>query len=314
VAQKDLCDRAARAMFSLMKKCNNLSLPADLMLDLFDKTVLPVLTYGCEIWGHEMLDIVLKLQLKFYKCILRLKQSTPTMMVFGETGKYPVSVSIKTRMLCFWFKLCGSQDCNKLSNLVYQCLLHLYLVGNHKNHFLQSIENILNELGLTGFWTNQLNLNVNFNWFKEKVKFCLKDQYLHQWYTRIDNDDLYINYRMFKPNFGQDAFFTLLPNECMITLLKFRTTNNALPVNKLRYNNVVRGDRICTKCNVNEVGDEFHYLFVCPYFADTRKQYLPCYFWRFPNSIKYCNLFASNKKHLLLKLKHFVQVINRELR
>jgi hypothetical protein len=137
---------------------------------------------------------------------------------------------------------------------------------------------------------------------------------LHQWFTRIDNDDLYTNYRMYKPNFGQDAYFTLLPKECMITLLKFRTTNNALPVNKLRYNNIARADRICTKCNLNDIGDEFHYLFVCPCLTDYRKKYLPQYFCRFPNSIKFCNLFASNKKHILLKLQHFVLAINRELR
>ena len=310
VAQKDLCDRASRAMFSLMKKYNDLSLPVDLMLDLFDKTVLPVLTYGCEIWGHDVLDIVTKIQLKFYKCILSLRQSTPSMMVFGETGKYPVTVSIKTRMLCFWFKLCVSQYSNKLSCLVYKCLLKLYLSEKHKNHFLQ----VLNNLGLSIFWANQTHIDVDFVWFKGKIKQCLKDQFLHQWYTHIDNDDMYINYRMYKPKFGQDAYFTLLPQNCMITILKFLTTNNPLPVNKLRYNNIVRTDRICTKCDLNNVGDEFHYIFVCPAFVDDRKKYLSAYLCHYPNAAKFYSLFASNKKIQLLKLKHFVHIIIKELR
>ena len=58
VAQKDVYERASRAMFLLTKKCVTLHLPVDVMIDLFDKTVIPVLTYGCEIWGHENLNII----------------------------------------------------------------------------------------------------------------------------------------------------------------------------------------------------------------------------------------------------------------
>jgi hypothetical protein len=156
VAQKDLYNRASKAMFVLVKKCNENMLPVDLIIDLIDKTVLPVLTFGCEIWGSEMSDIVLKLQLRFYKFILKLRLSTPSMMVFGETGKYPISVVIKTRMLCFWFKLCNNCENNgKFSNIIYNCLLSLYRQGVHKNKYLCSIELILNELGLSGYWLNQ---------------------------------------------------------------------------------------------------------------------------------------------------------------
>jgi hypothetical protein len=44
-------------------------LPVDLIIDLFDKTVLPILTYSCEIWGHDVTDIVVNLQLKLYKYV-----------------------------------------------------------------------------------------------------------------------------------------------------------------------------------------------------------------------------------------------------
>ena len=88
VAQKDLCERASRAMFALLKKSNELMLPVDLVVDLFDKTVLPILTYGCEVWGHEMVEAVTKFQLKFYKFVLKLRLSTPSVMVFGELESF----------------------------------------------------------------------------------------------------------------------------------------------------------------------------------------------------------------------------------
>ena len=45
--------RAKKAMHLLFVRINNLNLPIDLQLKLFDNTVLPILTYACEIWGYE---------------------------------------------------------------------------------------------------------------------------------------------------------------------------------------------------------------------------------------------------------------------
>ena len=42
---------AKKAMFSLLSKVENLNLPVDIQLGLYDQLVTPVLLYGCEIWG-----------------------------------------------------------------------------------------------------------------------------------------------------------------------------------------------------------------------------------------------------------------------
>ena len=82
--KKYLYDQANKAMFSLIKKARYLDLPIHMQLDLFDVSVLPVILYGCEIWGFENTDIVEKLQRKFSKFILVLKNSTPTCILYGE--------------------------------------------------------------------------------------------------------------------------------------------------------------------------------------------------------------------------------------
>ena len=118
-------------------------------------------------------------------------------------------------------------------------------------------------------WLSHDVSNISFNWFKLHVKESLKNAYIQEWYSLIDNNSIFINYRILKNEFCEEPYLTKIPSSCAISLLRFRVTNNYLPVNRLRYQNILRYDRKCEKCNLNEIGDEFHYLFVCPFFSDT---------------------------------------------
>ena len=118
---------------------------------------------------------------------------------------------------------------------------------------------------------------------------------------------------MFKPAFGPDPYFTLLPDNLIICLARFRTTNNVLPVNRMRYDGIPRNERICVKCTMNDVADEFHYLFVCPHFNTIRKQCLSPYFLNRPNVVKYEHLMSSKNRKVLSKLKVFIVNISSEL-
>jgi len=54
-------EQASKAMFLLLRRGRFLGLPQDMMLDLFDKLIVPIALYGCEAWGHESLEIIEKL-------------------------------------------------------------------------------------------------------------------------------------------------------------------------------------------------------------------------------------------------------------
>ena len=97
-----LVGQSRKAMFALLKKSKELYLPIDLQIELFDSLILPILLYGCEVWGYENVLILDRFYLKYLKYVLGLKQSTPGCMVYGETGRFPLSVYIKTRMIFFY--------------------------------------------------------------------------------------------------------------------------------------------------------------------------------------------------------------------
>ena len=59
----------------------------------------------------------------------------------------------------------------------------------------------------------------------------------------------------------------------------------------------------------NVLGDEFHFLFICPLFTTLRSQYLPKYYYNKPNVLKFKQLFCSKNKARLVKLAIFVKHI-----
>ena len=82
-------------MFSLISKSRRLSLPIDIQLQLFDSTVLPIMLYGCEIWGNGNIDVLDKLYLKYLKMVLWVHGKTCNNMVYGELGRFPLDFYIK---------------------------------------------------------------------------------------------------------------------------------------------------------------------------------------------------------------------------
>ena len=57
-------------MFALLKRSRNQSLPMDIMLEIFNVLVKPVVLYGAEVWGSEKCAILERLQLRLNMCYL----------------------------------------------------------------------------------------------------------------------------------------------------------------------------------------------------------------------------------------------------
>ena len=72
-AKKYIAEQGSKAMFSLLRKIKILNLPLDIQIELFNKIVKPVLLYGCEVWGYGNLDVIERVQLRFFKYIFNLK-------------------------------------------------------------------------------------------------------------------------------------------------------------------------------------------------------------------------------------------------
>ena len=180
---KQLVQIAKKAVFALRKKTLLLNLSIDCQLKLFDQTILPILTYACEIWGFEKLHMIEKVHIEFLRSIIRVNKSTPLYMIYGELGRYPLEIYIKCKMIGYWSRLILGKH-EKLSFKAYQMLLYNFNDGNYKNKWIMSIKCILDDVGLSYIWNNQLCNNTK--WIVAKVKSTLRDQYIQKWNANID--------------------------------------------------------------------------------------------------------------------------------
>jgi hypothetical protein len=197
VAQKELLGKATKAMFSVIGKARKLMLPVDIQITLFDSLVKPVVMYGAEVWGPQNCQLADKLQIRFLKLTLGLSKYTPTVMVRGETGVYPISLDITARVLNYWFKMVKCGNSSKISNIIYETMLSMYHTDRYKHHWIIFVKNTLDKLDMSFMFDNQAE-GVNFEWFKHAVKVRLTDQYKQEWYSEMYDNYNCVNYRVFK--------------------------------------------------------------------------------------------------------------------
>jgi len=58
--------------------------------ELFDKLLLPILNYGCEVWGFHPDKAVERLHVQFCKQILHVEKNTQNAFVYSELGRMPL--------------------------------------------------------------------------------------------------------------------------------------------------------------------------------------------------------------------------------
>ena len=100
-----------------------------------------------------------------------------------------------------------------------------------------------------------------------------------------------------------------LPKYYIYAMCKLKCVNHYMPIAAGRYSNIPIDERLCTICQLNEIGDEFHYLFKCTYFSSQRARYLMRYYYTQPNMYKMTQLFESPDFNEMLNLAKFAHVI-----
>ena len=304
-AMRHNVNHAKKVLHLLYKRINNLHIPIDLQLHLFDHTVLPILLYGCEVWGFSDLNMIDVVHNQFLRNITKLRKSTPVYMLYAELGRVPIELHVKMRMINYWINLINGPE-TKISRRIYNIMVIESEKGKEFK-WLNHIKQILISAGMPDIANHPMIDNPNST--KAKIKTVLNDLYVQQWHSVLQESSKGRTYSIFKHDLTFESYLCTL-NKCIyMPLLKFRTSNYKLPIETGRWDDTSIDERKCTLCENNDIGDDFHYLFKCPYFSHERANFLKPYFYRRPNIVKYKDLLSSKNKNTLLKLSKFVKII-----
>ena len=113
------------------------------------------------------------------------------------------------------------------------------------------------------------------SWILSTLKLRLNDISKQDVMATIWTNSVCLNYRIFKEDCLFERYLALLSKKDRITLSRFRCTSHRLPINNNRFKEAVNEISIeCPCCDMHESGDEFHYVFVCPFFRKERELYL----------------------------------------
>ena len=302
-ARKYISQQAKKAMHLLFARAQYADLPIDLILKLFDHTVLPILTYGAEIYGFENLDIIENVHKQFLRKLLKARKSTPLYMLYGEVGRYPISITIKCRMIAFWTKLLSNH--NKISSKIYFYMLRQQ-INNSK--WLNKIKEILDSVGQSDFWLHHLNNgHIPLNLHK-LVKQILIDQYHQEWQSSMLKTNKGKIYKLGKKCLKFESYFKILPMFDALMLFKFRTANHKLPIEIGLWDGTIFENRKCNLCQRDEIGSEKHYLFSCDYFKVSRRRFL-LNLNIDDTEYNYMQLMQCTSEHVMFNLARFAKVI-----
>ena len=113
-----LSERRRRLKFRLLATVkrlfsNSVTTTITIKNKLFDALVKPILLYGCEIWGPELLSYkthfdkstIEQVHNKFCKQTLNTPWYTENIACWAELGRYPLSIDIKASIFSYWLRL-----------------------------------------------------------------------------------------------------------------------------------------------------------------------------------------------------------------
>ena len=225
-------------------------------------------------------------------------------MTYGEVGRGKIRSIIDNRMIQYWARIINSKN-YKLSKLMYSLLLKMHDNNVYKSKWLSKIKEIMDNNGFSFLWGQS---QVNSRWLKNALSQRIKDGEMQTWQSEVNNNRFCNSYRLFKQTLSFEPYLSKLEYIERINLAKFRCGCHKLPISVNKY---VDSDdpKLCTLCDRNEQGDEYHYVLVCPKFMDERKRYLKRYYHDRPSTVKMNLLFNSRNVKVLSNLAKFFRII-----
>ena len=148
------------------------------------------------------------------------------------------------------------------------------------------------------------HLQIIAFFFKERVI----DVFKQTWFNGVKSKSSLNLFLRYKNDIQFEKYLDILPINKRAALSRLRLSSHKLLIETGRYSNrrLERNERKCTFCDMNDLEDEYHFVLVCPLYADLRQKYIKKYFYKKPSVHKFIELMSTKNNSILKNLSKFV--------
>ena len=113
------------------------------------------------------------------------------------------------------------------------------------------VEYSLHDYSMNDYWEHQEAINRdNYQCIFNDIKTRIRDQYIQEFFTNINNNARLEKYCILKTEFVYEEYLNIMDQKARNEISKFRCSAHKLLVERGRYQNVERNRRICKNCNM----------------------------------------------------------------
>jgi len=319
-AQEHLANRAIKAWFSIKNGLYNEKVwPINIYLKSFDTVIKPIVLYGCEIWGENMInkkdcnafampkfDVSLpceQLHVKICKQILRVPRKATNIAVLAELGRRPLYYDIMINLTKYYLRLQSLSNNGLLQKVFTQS-------KTIDNNTVEIMKYVANEVGCNMELVNFCNKSVmkrSVKQMKNKLSKYFENCFFT--YMQEENNKKLCTYKHFKPDYCMEPYLYCITDPIVrkeVTCL--RISAHTLNIERGRYKNINRDKRICSVCNSGEIENEFHFMMDCAFYLDLRQKYL----YPLLSMLKmndwdgFVNIIRSDNEQVILNVANYI--------
>jgi len=293
LCKKELTDKGRKAMNKLKGLLSGSAIKKSLAIKMFDQLVMPILTYGSEIWAaQDLMKVSIpddpsvledtyqklpqeKLNIHFCKYILGVSSKSTNIAAMAEVGRYPISIRIITQLIKYFARVKDMSPGSLLSDAMLEMETQTKM---GKMTWLRAVQNAVDILGID---IDVLRHCISKSDYEKKkstsqIRRLLEQRYNDFWGRIMNSQEGKLElYKELKINFKYEEYLDKIKdNKQQRALTKLRISNHKLFIETGRYKipYVDRKDRICQLCSC-DIEDESHFMFKCHKLSTVRKKF-----------------------------------------
>ena len=197
--QKDLVQRSKASTTQVIRCLRKLqTLSPDAFFKMLDAQILSILLYSSELWGLYDCSVIETVHLEALKRFLNLPIRVPNLIVYGETGRYPLYVNGIIRSVRYWLRIL------RMESWRHPHMMYIKLFNSSQQNWANKIKEILCKYNFEDVWVAQ-NVHHESVFLKDLKQRIIHD-YIGKWEQALRGSERFSFYRSIKLVWGREMY------------------------------------------------------------------------------------------------------------